>query len=129
MDAWRPYTNSRNCDLWTFPNIFLWKPFFFLMETAKFKATRSWQTAPLRHCLTNLLRLTEKETKNWQMSTLDKNKLTWHDHNDWLEPITNLGLFKIGNFGQVLHLWRKITMTKDRRTKYFSVKAKLLYVR
>ena len=53
------------------------------------------------------------------MSTLDKRTITWHDHIDWPEPITDLGLSKIGYSGHVLHLWGKITDKKQMDETFF----------
>ena len=44
--------------------IYFYENIFFSTKTAKVKATRNWQTTPLRHCLTNFFRLTKKETNN-----------------------------------------------------------------
>ena len=128
FDDWKAYVNVKNRDLWAF-QIYFYESVFCPTKTAKFAATTTWQTATSRHFLMNFLRLTEKELNNRWMNTLDKNKLTWRNYNDWPEPINNLGLCKIGDFGQLLHLWGKITVTKNRRTKPFSVKAKLLCVK
>ena len=78
------HTFGKNEELTNFPNVWMFEdpmqmpktmicgPFqiyfyqniFFSTKTAKVKATRSWQTTPLRHCVTNFFRLTEKETNN-----------------------------------------------------------------
>ena len=59
----------------------------------------------------------------------DKDISTWHDHNDCPWRITNLGLSKIGDFGQVQPLRRKNNEHLQDRRNIFSVKAKLLYVK
>ena len=86
FDSWKPYANVKNRDLWTY-QIYFYENVFFPTKIAKFAATTTWQTATSRHFLMNFLRLTEKETNKWWTNTLDKNKLTWRDHNDWPEPI------------------------------------------
>ena len=44
--------------------IYFYENMFFPTKTAKVKATRSCQTTPSRHCLTNFFRLTEKQKNN-----------------------------------------------------------------
>ena len=59
----------------------------------------------------------------------NKDISTWHDHSDCPGPITNLGLSKIGNFGQVQPLWRKNNKHREDRQNILLVKVILLYVK
>ena len=52
--------------------------------------------------------------------------MTSHDHNDRPAPITNLGLSKIDNFGQVL-LCEEKTRQEQRRKKHFFVNAYVFF--
>ena len=79
--------------------------------------------------LNKLFMLDQERNKVLINKYIRQKQITWRDHNDWPAPIANLGLSKIGDFGQVLHLWGKMMVTKDRRTEHFSVSAKLLYVK
>ena len=124
-----PLQNARPCDLWTFSNIFLRKP-FFPNENSKIQSYKKLTINAIKTLLHERFRIDQERNEQLINECIRQKQINmmW-GKNDWPAPITNLSLSNIGDFGQVLALWGKKTVTKDRKTKHFLVKPKLLYVK
>ena len=62
MDAWRPYTNAQNCDLWTFSNIFLQKP-LFPAENRKVHSYKKLTNSAIQTLLNDLFTLDREKNE------------------------------------------------------------------